>query len=98
MSWKPVEKFSELRELEGAPIRVPASQFTAVAADGLPDVLLQEGQTIRFSTRNIDARGKVLGLEHSAVYPVKIQWAAPNGDTRTTNFSPDEFLYLKVLS
>ena len=94
MSWAPLEKLSDIRAADGAPIRVHKRRLL----NAEDDVLLEVGQTVRFSTRNIDGRAKVLALDHGAVYPVKLQYNAPNGDSRITSFSPDEFLYLKVLS
>ena len=91
--WKPLTTFSEIRSAEGQPIRVPKRR----PLNAEDDVLLEVGQVVRFSTRNIDGRGKVIGIDHGAEYPVKLQYAAPNGDGRITSFSPDEFMYLKVL-
>jgi sarcosine oxidase gamma subunit len=93
MSWAPLEKLRDILAAEGAPIRVPKRRLL----NAEDDVLLEVGQTVRFSTAHIDGRGKVLALDHGAVYPVKLQYSAPNGDSRITIFSPDEFMYLRVM-
>lgn len=93
MSWAPLEKLRDILAAEGAPLRVNKSRLL----NAEDDVLLEVGQTVRFSTTHIDGRGKVLALDHGAVYPMKLQYNAPNGDTRITVFSPDEFIYLRVM-
>ena len=93
MSWAPLEKLSDILAAEGAPLRVPKRRLLNADAD----VLLDVGQTVLFSTAHIDGRAKVLELDHGAVYPVKLQYNAPNGDSRITVFSPDEFMYLRVM-
>lgn len=93
MSWAPFEKLSDILAAEGAPIRVLKRRLL----NAEEDVMLEVGQTVRFSTAHIDGRGKVLALDHGAVYPVKLQYNAPNGDTRITVFSPDEFIYLRAM-
>lgn len=93
MSWAPLEKLSDILAAEGAPLRVNKSRLL----NAEDDVLLEVGQTVRFSTTHIAGRGKVLALDHGAVYPVKLQYNAPNGDSRITVFSPDEFMYLRVM-
>lgn len=93
MSWAPLEKLSDILAAEGTPIRVSGDNLLN---DG-GDVLLEVGQTVSFSTLSIDGQGKVLALDHGALYPVKLQYKVLGGDSRITNFSPDEFMYLRVL-
>ena len=93
MSWAPFEKLSDIIAAEGAPIRVHKHHLI----NAEEDVLLEVGQTVSFSTSSIDGLGKVLALDHGALYPVKLQYKVLSGDSRITNFSPDEFMYLRVL-
>lgn len=93
MSWAPLEKLSDILAAEGAPLRVHKRSLL----NAEDDVLIEVGQTVLFSTVHIDGRGKVLALDHGAVYPVKLQYNATNGDSRITVFSPDEFIYLRVM-
>ena len=93
MTWTPLEKLSDILAAEGTPIRVSGDNLLNAGGD----VLLEVGQTVSFSTTRIDGRGKVLALDHGALYPVKLQYKVLSGDSRITNFSPDEFMYLRVL-
>ena len=93
MTWAPLEKLSDILAAEGTPIRVSGDNLLNAGGD----VLLEVGQTVSFSTPSIDGRGKVLALDHGALYPVKLQYKVQSGDSRITNFSPDEFMYLRVL-
>lgn len=93
MTWAPLEKLSDILAAEGTPIRVSGDNLL----NAWGDVLLEVGQTVSFSTSSIDGRGKVLALDHGALYPVKLQYKVLSGDSRITSFSPDEFMYLRVL-
>ena len=93
MTWAPLEKLSDILAAEGTPIRVSGDNLLNAGGD----VLLEVGQTVSFSTPSIDGRGKVLALDHGALYPVKLQYEVLSGDSRIMNFSPDEFMYLRVL-
>ena len=93
MTWAPLEKLSDILAAEGTPLRVSGDNLLNSGGD----VLLEVGQTVSFSTPSIDGRGKVLALDHGAMYPVKLQYKVQGVGTRITSFSPDEFMYLRVL-
>ena len=93
MTWAPLEKLSDILAAEGTPLRVSGDNLL----NAVGDVLLEVGQTVSFSTSSIDGRGKVLALYHGALYPVMLQYKVLSGDSRITSFSPDEFMYLRVL-
>lgn len=48
---------------------------------------------VRFRTKEFDATGRVLGIDHGAVHPIRLEFETlPGGDKRIVNFAPGEFI------
>jgi len=83
--------YTELRALDGHPVRVKAKTSTFGTVESTE---LHVGDRISFSTSFIQGRGAVLAIDHGAAYPIKVEYAGINGDKRITSFTPGEFLVL----
>lgn len=67
--------------------------------DGIPilDCEVNCGDYVKFSTAYSEGTGTVLEIDHGAMYPVKIQYTASNGESIINTFEVSEFITLTIL-
>ena len=75
-------------------LRVMPERMGVLTSNGL--VWLAPDVHIKFITRTVEAYGKVLSIDHGAMYPIKVEWFTKDGDKRITSFSPDEVTSITV--
>ena len=90
MSWKPLEKYSDIVQAEqaGTPILVEVYDD----AGTLNSVPMYIGARYRIATELINVLCTVVGIDHGARYPLKLQYQTEYGDNLLDVFSPDEIL------
>ena len=59
--------------------------------------ILYGGERVQFSTQLFTGLGTILEIDHGAMYPVKIQYTASNGESVINTFEASEFIALTIL-
>jgi hypothetical protein len=54
------------------------------------------GDVLEFRTKITSGRGVLIEIDHGAMYPLKLDWTASNGERRVSSFAIHEFLNLAV--
>lgn len=94
MGWRPTQDHALATKAEqqgvGVIVKARSGPFGTVETIGV-----HKDDKIRFSTRFVDARGTVLDINHSADYPIKIEYIDPKtSDKRIVSYAPSEFISL----
>lgn len=94
MGWRPLNDHTSATKAEqqGMGVIVKARSGPFGTIESIP---VHTGDRLRFSTRFVDARGAVLDINHSAEYPIKIEYIDPKtSDKRIVSYAPSEFIAL----
>ena len=57
---------------------------------------IELGDVLEFRTKITSGRGRLIEIDHGAMYPLKLDWTASNGERRVSSFAIHEFLNLAV--